>query len=711
MTNSADRRLRNKRYLAFALIETLVAISLLAIVVATIGPTFRTASVSTKGAAIQLAAALTEARQQAITQQVPVALVIPSDRGRQGQADSFYIASGEQPRVTQVRRLGDGRQVDLRIMVGHWPLDTSKLTNPRLTTTVTPPPESTWDNNFDIKQWVLPQSKDYAFVFTPRGKLVSNGLPHFDGAYHIIVSHGGRSRAASAPGSSGLPSSMRPNLFTPTQVGTPYTISLDPGGAVWVSPGVAGAPDGASYIREQAEAANAPAPPALSAPPSTAPVVRSVKLLPDPSKVDRPSGVDILLAPGRHMTMTVRAQSPEGVPLFCEWKANGGGISSPAQIRSTYLSASREWESVWQWRFPVDAKPGEVFDLKGVVKDEFGNEAPIGLGASAAPFVVQVGDPSVKVAYRNRFYRTCSINGDGTGYREVTKSPYVEYEPQWSPDGQRLLFARSDSPTGGNLDIYTVNADGTGEIRMTTSLGPMFHNQEPQWSPDGTQIAFLSARDIGGGRSQLYVMNADGSNQRRITNHTPRGVGNFTWSPDSRRLAYFHDGNIHRVNSDGSGYVQLTTTGGINSGQPRNERPSWSPDGGKIAFTSTRDGNGEFYSMDEDGSNQTNLTNNSAHEGGDPVWSPDGRQIIFHSSRGGLSQSELFIMDRDGSNQRNWSNNVRRDEQPAWAPDSNRVVFMSDRSGDHEIYMMKIDGSDLVRLTYSGGLDWYPSVR
>jgi prepilin-type N-terminal cleavage/methylation domain-containing protein len=95
-----------RRLTAFTLIETLVAVSLLGIVLATVGPTFRKSSVSTKGAALTLAAALTEARQQAITQQIPVALVIPSGNGTQGQADSYYIATGEQPRINQVKGFG-----------------------------------------------------------------------------------------------------------------------------------------------------------------------------------------------------------------------------------------------------------------------------------------------------------------------------------------------------------------------------------------------------------------------------------------------------------------------------------------------------------------------------------------------------------------------------------------------------------------------------
>jgi prepilin-type N-terminal cleavage/methylation domain-containing protein len=254
------------RHSAFTLIEIMVAVALFGIVMATVGPNMRRSSVSTKGAALALAAALTEARQQAITQQVPVALLIPSDNGGQGQADSYYIAAGEQPRVTQVKRLG-GEQSDLRLMVGDWPLETSKLADPTLTTTIDPPPEATWENDFDLNLWGLPAAKDYAFVFTPRGKLLTNDLPHFDGAYHLVVSHGGRSTPTSVLGTGVM--ATPPTIHGLTQVGSPYTVTIDPAGSVSVSMGLVAVTVGGVTIKDQAalDAPDRPPPPGPPHPP------------------------------------------------------------------------------------------------------------------------------------------------------------------------------------------------------------------------------------------------------------------------------------------------------------------------------------------------------------------------------------------------------------------------------------------------------------
>ncbi len=85
----------------------------------------------------------------------------------------------------------------------------------------------------------------------------------------------------------------------------------------------------------------------------------------------------------------------------------------------------------------------------------------------------------------------------------------------------------------------------------------------------------------------------------------------------------------------------------------------------KIAFGSDRDGNWEIYVMDADGSNATNLTNNSALDGY-PVWSPDGTKIVFLSDRD--DNVEIYVMDADGSNPTNLTNNPAEDHFPAWSP-------------------------------------------
>ncbi len=129
------------------------------------------------------------------------------------------------------------------------------------------------------------------------------------------------------------------------------------------------------------------------------------------------------------------------------------------------------------------------------------------------------------------------------------------------------------------------------------------------------------------------------------------------------RIAFDHlppGGITHDVVSiavDGTGSTRLTST-------TTSPWPSWSPDGSRIAFTSSRDGNDEIYVMNADGSALTRLTNNSATDI-EPAWSPDGSRIAF--VRGSGPSSELYVMNADGSGQtRVLSGGPIR--SPNWAP-------------------------------------------
>ena len=117
---------------------------------------------------------------------------------------------------------------------------------------------------------------------------------------------------------------------------------------------------------------------------------------------------------------------------------------------------------------------------------------------------------------------------------------------RWSPNGTRILFQSDrDNPETGNQDIYVMNADGTGQTRLTTDAAD---DCNAVWSPDGSKIVFQSLRN--GTYYQIYVMNADGTSQ------------------------------INKSNGAAADY-----------------QPSWSPTGSKIAFASERDHAGRQVSI------------------------------------------------------------------------------------------------------------------
>ena len=116
------------------------------------------------------------------------------------------------------------------------------------------------------------------------------------------------------------------------------------------------------------------------------------------------------------------------------------------------------------------------------------------------------------------------------------------------------------------------------------------------------------------------------------------------------------------------------------------QAPAWSPDGRTIVFVSWRDGNGEVYAMDADGSGPRNLTQNPAKDVR-PAWSPDGRSIAFVSTRPTQrlqrtrtpEQSEIYVMNADGSRKRNLTRDRANDDYPTWSPDGRRIAFLRGR--------------------------------
>jgi Tol biopolymer transport system component len=138
------------------------------------------------------------------------------------------------------------------------------------------------------------------------------------------------------------------------------------------------------------------------------------------------------------------------------------------------------------------------------------------------------------------------MNGDRTGLRRVllergvSSGMWTIQELAWSPDGNRLVYAKSfhqgQCPMEYPAEIkqlFTISVSGNDE-RRTTNGGPDDWDVQPAWSPDGGSIAFYHER-YGFDDRGLYVMNPDGSSRRRLD---PRGAGYPDWSPDGTRIAY-----------------------------------------------------------------------------------------------------------------------------------------------------------------------------
>lgn len=269
------------------------------------------------------------------------------------------------------------------------------------------------------------------------------------------------------------------------------------------------------------------------------------------------------------------------------------------------------------------------------------------------------------------------------------------------------------SERGQNAELYTMNVDGTGLVRLTTNSSNEFC---PDWSPDGTQIVYESDRDdphpvtcFPDCAFRIYVMNADGTSERRLTSLD--GLeGHPDWSPDGRSIVF-------QADRDGNGKheIYLAPSSG---GEPRlllgdafdNTAPDWSPDGRSIAFNSDREGNLDIFVVDVDGMGLRKVIDTGINDYS-PDWSPDGREILFFSANWPTVKQTIYVVGADGSGLRALTATSRVvNESAQWSPDGERIVFQSDRDYNFEIYSMKSDGTDVVRLTRQSGGDYWPDM-
>lgn len=221
----------------------------------------------------------------------------------------------------------------------------------------------------------------------------------------------------------------------------------------------------------------------------------------------------------------------------------------------------------------------------------------------------------VKEKTRNMDLFTYSIE---TGKRLlVSYRRGINSGASFTPDGRSILLTISNE---GSPDIYRINRDGKGLVRLTHSRGGVM-NVEPVMSPDGKKIAFSSTR---AGRPMIYVMDADGSNVKRLTfageyNSTP------AWSPDSKRIAFAGLDKTHYdifvMNADGTDMIRITSARRANGKMANNEDPSFSPDGRHILFRSDRTGKYQLYIASADGEFERRITFDQ-HEYYKPRWSP-----------------------------------------------------------------------------------------
>ncbi len=241
---------------------------------------------------------------------------------------------------------------------------------------------------------------------------------------------------------------------------------------------------------------------------------------------------------------------------------------------------------------------------------------------------------------------------DGENQRRLTVQKSLNITSTWSPDARSIAYT---SYRRGVPNIFISNIfQGTLE-ELTKERSS--NNVLPSWSPDGTRLCFASTRD---GNMEIYIVNRDGSNLRRLTNH-PGGDITCTWSPSGTQIAFTSDRTgppqIYLIGADGLGLQKLTS-------EPYADRPTWSPAPfNEIAYTA-RTGPGNDIKVMSLATREVRQITFGEGTNESPSWAANGRHFAFTSTRSGKTQ--IFTVARDGKDLKQITR-TGNNYQPDWS--------------------------------------------
>jgi Tol biopolymer transport system component len=277
-------------------------------------------------------------------------------------------------------------------------------------------------------------------------------------------------------------------------------------------------------------------------------------------------------------------------------------------------------------------------------------------------------------------------------------------------------------------------------------------NAEAYWSFSGKKLIFQSCL-VDMKADQIFTINADGTDQKMVSTGKGRTTCSYFMkgdkeiiyasthgadpeppAPPDRSQGYvwgiFDTYAIYRAKADGSNLRPLFPKNagpGVKTGY--NAEATVSPDGKRIIFTSTKDGDLDLYTMKTDGTDVRRITHTLGYDGG-AYFSPNSKMIVWRAGRPETeeeksdylrllkmnlvrpSKLEIFVANADGSNPRQLTKNGKANFAPYFTPDGKRVIFASNmddpRGRKFELYLIGLDGTGLERVTYGDQFDSFP---
>ncbi|MCA9230857.1 MAG: PD40 domain-containing protein [Planctomycetales bacterium] len=326
-----------------------------------------------------------------------------------------------------------------------------------------------------------------------------------------------------------------------------------------------------------------------------------------------------------------------------------------------------------------------------------------------------------------RTMRAKVVGAEGAGQHELAAE--LADEPDawtqfagWSPSGETAVVLRGWQSTenakieeqqqsfhftkeGWLVDAFLVNL-ASGDAQNVTGVERVsFYNSGLFfWPGDSTKLGFTALIE---GNSHPFRMDRDGRNKQDLTADSQEFAYGFSSSRDGSRIAYHKNYQVFLADADGSNATQIET------GQPFNFVPSWSPDGKWVLFLSGEHYRCDPYLVRADGTGLTKLADRAGYRGvvefldvpdfhggssDVPIWSNDG-QRVFYTARVGANV-ELFSVDLDGAKRqltKSAAGTIHYHPQPS--PEGGWLVYGSKRKGVRQLYVMRLADGRESRIT------------
>jgi Tol biopolymer transport system component len=402
---------------------------------------------------------------------------------------------------------------------------------------------------------------------------------------------------------------------------------------------------------------------------------------------------------------------------------------SPDGSKIAYM-ASQDTANVFEL-YVVNADGSGLVKVSGTITNPDGDVDDISWSPDSSKIVYNVDGDIDGV------YEIYVVNSDGTGRSKVSGALVAgrfAINPKWSPDSSKIVYI-ADQDTNDVFELYVVNSDGSGLIKVSGTMMDLESDvglSNFTWSPDGSKIAYRADQDTNE-VFELYVVNSDGTGRIKVSGTMDGDVDSdsksFRWSSDGSKIVYLADQDtagvleLYVVNSDGTGRIKVSGTMVLN-GDVQNWSPTWAwfPDDSKIAYTADQDTDGvdELYVVNSDGTGRIKVSGTMVSGGNiDIIYlSSDGRKIAYLADQDTDGVNELYVVNSDGTGRIKVSGTLVSGGAVSisvWSPDGSKILYGADQDtvNVQELYVVNPDGSSLVKVSgtmVSGGnvlmVDW-----